>query len=97
MTLHHVADLAPLFRLFYELLLPGGIISVADLDKEDGTFHDDPAGVHHFGFERPLVKGMLAEAGFTEIRDTTVAVIQKGSPDQLRDYPVFLISARKPF
>jgi ubiquinone/menaquinone biosynthesis C-methylase UbiE len=97
MALHHVAELAPLFRLFYELLLPGGIISVADLDKEDGTFHDDATGVHHFGFERPLVKGMLAEAGFTEFRDTTVAVIQKGSPDRVRDYPVFLISARKPF
>jgi 2-polyprenyl-3-methyl-5-hydroxy-6-metoxy-1,4-benzoquinol methylase len=97
MTLHHVAELAPLFRLFHELLLPGGIVSVADLDKEDGTFHDDPTGVHHFGLERPLVKGMLTEADITEPRDTTVAVIQKGSPDQVRDYPVFLISARKPF
>ena len=34
MTLHHVAELAPLFRLFYELLLPGGTIGVADLDGE---------------------------------------------------------------
>ena len=97
MTLHHVAELAPLFRLFYELLLPGGTVSVADLDKEDNTFHDDPTGVHHFGFERPLVKRMLADAGFTEFRDTTVAVIQKGSLDHVREYPVFLVSARKPF
>jgi len=96
MTLHHVPDLAPLFRLFYELLLPGGIISVADLDKEDGTFHDDPTGVHHFGFERHIIKEMLADAGFTDFSDTTGAVIQKGSSERMRNYPVFLISARKP-
>lgn len=95
MTLHHVAEIGPLLRLFHELLLPGGTICLADLDKEDGTFHDDPTGVHHNGFERTLVRGMLAEAGFSEIRDTTATVIRKGSPDNSRDYPVFLISARK--
>lgn len=95
MALHHVAELPPLFRLFHDLLLPGGIICVADLDKEDGTFHDDPTGVHHFGFERPLVRKLLAEAGFTDSRDTTAAVIRKGTAGQTRDYPVFLVSARK--
>lgn len=95
MTLHHVAEIGPLFRLFHKLLLPGGTICLADLDKEDGTFHDDPTGVHHFGFERPRVRELLAEAGFSEIRDTTAAVIRKGSPGNSRDYPVFLISARK--
>jgi cyclopropane fatty-acyl-phospholipid synthase-like methyltransferase len=92
MALHHVAELLPLFRLFADLLLPGGILCLADLDKEDGTFHDDPTGVHHFGFERPLVRGLLAKAGFTDCRDTTAAVIRK----ETRDFPVFLISARKP-
>ena len=96
MTLHHVPELLPLFRLFYDLLLPGGIVSVADLDKEDGTFHDDPAGVHHFGFERTLVKEMLVEVGFTASHDATAAVIEKGSAGRVRDYPVFLVSARKP-
>lgn len=95
MTLHHVAELAPLFRLFSELLLPGGVLCVADLDKEDGSFHDDPTGVHHFGFERSLVREKLAEAGFSGLRDTTAATIRKDSPDRSRDYPVFLVSARK--
>ena len=96
MVLHHIPDTLGILRKFHALLTPHGILCIADLDKEDGTFHDDPTGVHHFGFERALVKGMLAHAGFTEFSDSTVAVIQKGLPDQIRNYPVFLITARKP-
>jgi len=96
MTLHHVADPAPLFRLFRDLLLPGGWLCVADLDREDGSFHDDPTGVLHFGFERTSVKGLLTEAGFMEVSDTTAAVIHKSSPVRTGDYPVFLISCRRP-
>ena len=96
MTLHHVADTRALVRLFHDLLLPGGTLCVADLDREDGTFHDDPSGVQHFGFERPTMEGLLAEAGFSGVRDSTAAVIRKGSPDRPRDYPVFLVCARKP-
>lgn len=92
MALHHVGQLLPLFRLFADLLLPGGILCLADLDKEDGTFHDDPTGVRHFGFERAALKEMLAEAGFMECRDTTAAVIRK----ERGEYPVFLVIARKP-
>jgi ubiquinone/menaquinone biosynthesis C-methylase UbiE len=94
MALHHVADLSPLFRLFYGLLLPGGILCIADLDKEDGTFHDDPIGVLHFGFDRTEVMEQLASAGFTDIRAVTAAVVRKSSPDRSRDYQIFLISAR---
>ena len=95
MTLHHVADLAPLFRLFHRLLLPGGCLCVADLDQEDGSFHDDPTGIQHFGFERAEVMGMLAEAGFTNVRAATAAIIHKSSPGRTRDYPVFLVSGQK--
>jgi ubiquinone/menaquinone biosynthesis C-methylase UbiE len=96
MTLHHVADIAHLFRLFYGLLLPGGALCIADLDKEEGTFHDDPTGIHHFGFDRKLVQANLADAGFTVTRDNIISIIRKGPPDEPRDYPVFLISASRP-
>lgn len=93
MTLHHIAELPPLFRLFAELLNSGGAVCLADLDKEDGSFHDDPSRACHSGFERADIKRMLAEAGFTSLQDTTASVIRKDSP--LREYPVFLISGRK--
>lgn len=95
MTLHHVADLPALLRLFHDLLLPGGMLCLADLDQEDGTFHDDPTGVFHFGFQRSFLSGLLEQAGFTAPSDTTAAAIRKGPADSPRDYPVFLISARK--
>lgn len=93
MTLHHVADIPPLFRMFGELLKPDGAVCLADLDKEDGTFHDDPSRACHFGFERAGIKRMLAEAGFTALQDATVSTIRKRSPP--REYPIFLISGRK--
>jgi predicted TPR repeat methyltransferase len=94
MALHHVANLSALFRVFHGLLLSGGILCVADLDKEDGSFHDDPTGVLHFGFDRTEVMELLAAAGFTGIRSTTAAVVRKSSPVRTEDYTVFLVSAR---
>jgi len=96
MTLHHVRDTAGLLRIFFDLLHPGGALCLADLDREDGTFHDDPTGVVHFGFDRLEIMGMLAEAGFERVSAVTAAMIHKSSPQRTRDYPVFLISGRKP-
>lgn len=91
MTLHHVADIDALLRTFFSLLGPGGQLALADLDAEDGTFHDSNAGIFHFGFDREAFSKQLGAAGFTDIRFTTAARIAK-----TREYPVFLATARKP-
>ena len=96
MTLHHVPDPAGLFVLFHDLLLPGGILGVADLDAEDGNFHDDPTGVHHYGFDRKKIMSLLSETGFVDCSAKTADVIAKGVAAAAREYPVFLITARKP-
>ena len=93
MTLHHIKDTASLIRLFHDLLLPGGSLCIADLDREDGTFHDNLAGVVHLGFDRMDIMGVLTGAGFTRIRSVTAAVVHKSSSVREADYPVFLISA----
>jgi len=92
MTLHHVADLPPLLRRFRELLHPGGRVALADLDREDGTFHEDLSGVFHLGFERNAIITLLAEAGFVDVDATTATVTRKEG----RDYPVFLVTGRNP-
>jgi tRNA (cmo5U34)-methyltransferase len=92
MALHHVAHLAPLFERFREQLHPGGRLALADLDREDGSFHEDPREVHHPGFERSELQAALSEAGFVGLDATTATVTRKES----RDYPVFLISGQKP-
>lgn len=91
MALHHIEDVAPLFREFHARLHPGGRVALADLDREDGTFHEDPRGVFHFGFERGEVTVLLEEAGFADPAATTATVVRKND----REYPVFLITGTK--
>jgi ubiquinone/menaquinone biosynthesis C-methylase UbiE len=96
MTLHHVQDTAWLFKQWYELLLPGGVLAVADLDTEDGSFHGDNTGVKHLGFDRQHLSGLLRSAGFRSVRDTTAAtMVRDVAEGGSRSFPVFLLIARK--
>lgn len=96
MTAHHVPDTSALFRVWNELLKPGGRLCFADLDAEDGSFHSDTTGVFHLGFEREKLKDLLDESGFSEIRDVTAATItREGKEGSKKEFSVFLIEARK--
>ena len=92
MTLHHVTDVNVALRRFHDWLGDGGQLCIADLDVEDGSFHDHDPSVHN-GFERVQLAGMVAAAGFDNIRFSTVFQIVKGNPE--RTYPVFLMIATK--
>mgnify|MGYP003592343962 CR=1 FL=1 len=91
MTLHHVADLASLFARLRDHLRPGGRVALADLDREDGTFHDDAQGVVHLGFDRGQIAALLVGAGFVDVAVETATVTRKGE----RSYPVFLATGRR--
>jgi len=86
-----VANLAPLFSRFHEQLEPGGRVALADLDREDGSFHEDTRDVFHFGFERSELQTLLAAAGFVGLDITTATITRKEN----LDYPVFLITGRR--
>lgn len=96
MTLHHVRDLATLFALFFAELSPGGKVCLADLDPDDGLFHDDNQGVFHFGFDRSAMSGLLRAAGFVAVAERTASEVVKPTPNGSRCFSVFLISAEKP-
>ncbi len=91
MALHHVRDLAPTLRAFFEHLRAGGRVALADLDREDGTFHDDARDLFHLGFDRAEMKALLADAGFAEPVATTATVVRKND----REYPIFLFTGTK--
>jgi len=96
MTLHHVPDPAALIAQLSAALLPLGTLAVADLDAEDGSFHGDNTGVHHRGFDRALVKGLLEKTGLTRVREVTAAVVTKEiDGNGRREFPVFLIMGNK--
>lgn len=94
MTLHHVPDTDRILGIFRALLHPGGHLCIADLDREDGSFHGIEVDVHH-GFDREDLARRAAEAGFSDIRFQTVFTIAKEHADGPREYPVFLMTARR--
>ena len=75
--------------------IPGGWIALADLDAEDGTFHADPTGIYHHGFERITVCRWLERAGFTGASSREAyRITRPGSDGVARTYPVFLVTAQ---
>ncbi|HKJ73454.1 MAG TPA: methyltransferase domain-containing protein [Alphaproteobacteria bacterium] len=92
MAMHHVEDTDNLASTFAEHLKPGGMVALADLDKEDGTFHpEDTEGVYHSGFDRDAMKAILEKNGFGNVEFVTAHTVNK----ETGDYPVFLVTARK--
>jgi ubiquinone/menaquinone biosynthesis C-methylase UbiE len=96
MTLHHIVDIEESLNKLSDLLRPNGVLCIADLDLEDGNFHDDTTGVAHFGFNRERLLSLLRKAGLCDTRATTAAVITRKKNEVSRDYPVLLAVARKP-
>ncbi len=96
MTLHHIDDVAGLLALFHSMLKPGGRIAIADLEKEDGSFHDDNRGVVHHGFATDAFQQMLTDANFSDIECHRAHVIEKNTENgDSRSYPVFLAIGTK--
>ncbi|WP_224984832.1 class I SAM-dependent DNA methyltransferase [Geomonas agri] len=96
MTLHHVQDVTALVATLSNALKPGGWLALADLETEDGRFHDDPTGVLHHGFSREFLTGEFARNGLTDVAVVTAASIEKKGPDgNPRRYPVLLCVGRK--
>lgn len=66
MVLHHVHDLARVLESFAGMLEPGGHLCIADLEKEDGSFHGADFAGHH-GFDRTELEAALRDAGFSGV------------------------------
>ncbi len=95
MTLHHLPDVPHVLKRLRPSLRSDGWIALADLDTEDGTFHVDPTGIFHCGFERSTVCRWLEDAGFTDTGSCEAHRIARSAADGvLRTYPVFLVTAR---
>jgi 2-polyprenyl-3-methyl-5-hydroxy-6-metoxy-1,4-benzoquinol methylase len=92
MAMHHVEDTGNLARTLAVHLKPHGKVALADLDKEDGTFHPEGTeGVYHSGFDRDAMQSILQKNGFNNIEFVTAHTVNKED----RQYPVFLVTATK--
>ena len=96
MTMHHVRDTAGTARAFYTMLLPEGSIAIADLDLDNGEFHETSGITEHNGIDRKYLQQVFEQAGFVSVRFHEAATIQKISSrtGKLRDFTIFIMTAR---
>jgi cyclopropane fatty-acyl-phospholipid synthase-like methyltransferase len=93
MAMHHVEDTAALLRALHAHLEPGGRVALADLDREDGSFHPPGVeGVFHPGFERAALAARMGEAGFVDVVIETACEVEREG----KRYPVFLATGARP-
>ena len=96
MALHHIKNVQPLLNQFYKLLQPSGILCIADLDLDNGKFHDIHDGVFHHGFDRSVLSSHFKKAGFKAVRDLQATDVAKIGKDGIaRNFSVFLMIGKK--
>lgn len=94
MVFHHINDVGSLLEKLYKLLKPGGYIAIADLYKEDGSFHGEGFSGHN-GFDVELLKSTLESGNFRHTKSETCFIMKKRVDNQVREFPVFLMVGRR--
>jgi len=97
MTLHHIPDTQLILTQFYELLNSGGYLCVADLDKEDGSFHGHDVEDVHKGLDRKELARLAEKLGFAKINFTTACKMEQevNENGETKLFPIFLMVAQK--
>lgn len=95
MTMHHINDLHSIFGKFYTMLNNNGFLVIADLDKEDGSFHGKGFSGHN-GFDREELKWVFSKSGFKNVQcETCYQINRKNEKGIMETYPVFLMIGQK--
>lgn len=95
MALHHIPDVPGFLARASGLLPSGGWLAIADLDLEDGSFHGPTVTDVHFGFDRGSLTEQLDQAGLDRIVFRTVHTMRRDTGTGPREYPIFLVTARR--
>lgn len=91
LALHHIEDTAAALASIRQMMRPSGWIAIADLEAEDGSFHDaDADGVHHHGFEAGTLADLARTAGFVDVAVHPAGTIDRDGAE----YPVLLLVGR---
>ena len=96
MTLHHIPDVNNIVKVFNSILKRGGYLCIADLVKEDGSFHSDHDNFDgHNGFDRNELSVTLSNNGFNVEYYKICFKIVKTIDDKSKKYPLFLMICKK--
>ena len=92
MVMHHIEDITELAKKLYNSLNPNGVIALADLMEEDGSFHNSMDGVFFLGFSNEFLDKVFKSAGFKEIKIIeNVFTVEKNC----NKYSLFLLIGKK--
>lgn len=95
MVLHHVINIEHIVNAFYRLLKGKGQIAIADLYREDGSFHGEGFTGHN-GFNADELGNILKNAGFANVAYEQCYVIRRQiESDEEKEFPLFLMTAEK--
>ncbi len=96
LTLHHIKNLNMIFSDLSAVLKPRGLLFIGDLVTEDGSFHHrDTEFDGHKGFDVGELKEMLKKNGFEPVMDKIFYSIGREHDSVLKQYPLFIIEAKK--
>lgn len=95
MVLHHVGDIDSTLKAFVAGLKTGGVLALADLVLEDGSFHDSDQGVERHGVDPEWLIAQLNEMGLVNAQSVIAHRIVKQRGLEQYTYPVFLVWACK--
>lgn len=97
MTLHHIEDVDGFLRHASRLLEKDGALIIADLCREDGSFHDhiqEYSG--HHGFDTDKLAERLQTLGFNVVESMEYFAIRKTDQHgEEKNYPLFFMVAEK--
>ena len=94
MTFHHILDIEKVMERLTVMLKKNGYLAIADLDKEDGSYHQDGNTVHN-GIDQNYLKELANTVGLKLICEAIPYIIKKSVQGIRREYPVFLHVYRK--
>jgi ubiquinone/menaquinone biosynthesis C-methylase UbiE len=96
MTLHHMPDIKRILKTFNSLITQNGYLCIADLVKEDGSYHAHENDFNEQdGFDRKELTEKLLEYNFKVEYYKECYVIEKEVDHQLRKYPLFIMIGKK--
>jgi SAM-dependent methyltransferase len=96
MALHHIRDLKTQFDFFADILNPGGLLCIIDLNPDDGAFHrQDPDFDGHNGFDQEKLSASLADHGLKTRFHETFFQDTKASGSTPVPYSLFILAAEK--
>ncbi len=96
MTLHHIVDLDKILQIFNSMLKLNSYFCIADLVKEDGSFHSDSSTFNgHNGFDKEELSTILLKNGFETKSYKICTEAEREIDGEIKKYPLFLMMVKK--